>query len=289
MNPNLQIRGFVETDENSPKILLFPLDICAFLLYNVTKLCEEVPALGELIAFLSGKGGTGKTSLCAGVATSLARMGESVLCIDCDVGLRNLDIALAMTDCGAMSFQDVYSGAYALSQAPAHPDFPNLRFLTAPVHCSADQIDAEAFSALLRQARQKFKYIFLDAPAGVEAGFRLAAQYADRVVVVTVTDPASIRDAARTGELLELMGKNQVRLIVNRINEKLYTAGRFTVDDVMDRTGMQLLGIVPEDANVVLAAAFEQPLITYARKGAAAACGRIAKRIQGYSVPVSIK
>ncbi len=244
--------------------------------------------MGELITFLSGKGGTGKTSLCAGVATALAKAGESVLCIDCDVGLRNLDIALAMSDCGALSFQDVTQGGYDLSNAARHPAYPELRFLTAPVHCTADAIDAPAFGELLRQARQQFKYIFLDAPAGVEAGFRLAATYADRVIVVTVTDPASIRDAARTGELLELMGKNDVRLIVNRINEKLYNAGKFTVDDVMDKTGLRLLGIVPEDPNVVLAAAFEKPLLSMSKKGAAGACSRIAKRIQGYSVPVSI-
>ena len=244
--------------------------------------------MGELIAFLSGKGGTGKTSLCAGIATSLAKMGESVLCIDCDVGLRNLDIGLAMTDCATLSFLDLCRGDYSLDHAPAHPKYPSLRFLTAPISCTADAIDSAAFGALVRQARQRFKYVFLDAPAGVEAGFRLAAQYADRVIVVTVTDPASIRDASRTGDLLEGMGKTDVRLVVNRINEKLYSAGKFTVDDVMDKTGLRLLGIVPEDPNVVLAAAFETPLIAYTKKGAAAACGRIAKRIQGYSVPVSI-
>ncbi len=245
--------------------------------------------MGELIAFLSGKGGTGKTSVCAAVATSLAKQGESVLCIDCDVGLRNLDIALAMTDQGALSFREVYTGDYELQQAAAHPLYPTLRFLTAPVNCAAADIDGEAFGALLQEARKHFRYIFLDAPAGVEAGFMLAARHADRVVVVTVTDPASIRDAARTGEVLELMGKTQVRLVVNRINEKLYEAGKFTVDDVIDQTGMQLLGIVPEDPAVVLAAAFEKPLIAYTKKGAAAACGRIASRIQGYHIPLTMK
>ena len=66
--------------------------------------------MGELIAVLSGKGGTGKTSVCAGVATALAQMGETVLCIDCDVGLRNLDISLGMTESGALSFLDVAEG-----------------------------------------------------------------------------------------------------------------------------------------------------------------------------------
>ena len=245
--------------------------------------------MGELIALLSGKGGTGKTSVCAAVAASLAQSGESVLCIDCDVGLRNLDIALAMTDCGDLSFREVYEGQYSLDQAAIHPLFPNLRFLTAPINCGVEDVDSEAFGRMLRQARSKFRYIFLDAPAGVDAGFRLAATYADRVVVVTVTDPASIRDAMRTGQLLELMGKTDVRLIVNRVDRDLYSAGQFTVDDVIDRTGLQLLGIVPEDCKVVLAAAYEKPLIRYTKRGAAAACGRIAKRIQGYNVPVSLK
>lgn len=244
--------------------------------------------MGELIAFLSGKGGTGKTSICAGIATALAKMGEKVLCIDCDVGLRNLDIALAMTDCAALSFREVYENGYDVDLTTVHPLFPTLSFLTAPVNCSADEIDMDAFGAFLRHARKNYRYIFLDAPAGVETGFKLAATFADRVIVVTVTDPASMRDAARTGELLELMGKQDVRLIVNRINEKLYSAGKFTVDDVMDRTSLQLLGIVPEDPAVVLSAAFEKPLIQYSKKGAAAACRRIAKRIQGYRVPVSI-
>ena len=242
--------------------------------------------LGELIAFLSGKGGTGKTSVCAAVATSLAKRGDKVLCIDCDIGLRNLDIALAMTEHPAMSFREVYTQEEDL--ATAHPKFPSLRFLTAPVNCASHEIDPEAFGAFLRRARKDYDFILLDAPAGVEAGFRLAAAYADRVVVVTVTDPASMRDAARTGDLLELMGKKNVRLVVNRVNEKLYKAGKFTVDDVIDRTGLQLLGVVPEDTNVVLAAAFEKPLILHTKKGAAAACGRIAERIKGYNVPISI-
>lgn len=85
--------------------------------------------MGQLIAVLSGKGGTGKTSLCAGIATALAQAGESVLCIDCDIGLRNLDISLGLTDSGALSFLDVTSGDYSLSQAARHPKFPTLSFL----------------------------------------------------------------------------------------------------------------------------------------------------------------
>ena len=100
--------------------------------------------MGSIIAVLSGKGGTGKTSVCAGVAIALAEAGSTVLCIDCDVGLRNLDISLGMSDNGTLSFLDVLRGGYPLEQAPRHSSYPSLAFLTAPVNVSADEIDADA-------------------------------------------------------------------------------------------------------------------------------------------------
>lgn len=244
--------------------------------------------LGEVIAILSGKGGTGKTTVCAGLATALALDGREVLCIDCDIGLRNLDISLGLSQVGSLSFLDVCQGGYGLDQTEYHPDFPTLRFLTAPVNCSAGQIDFDSFVDLLRRARRSFDYILLDAPAGVDAGFHLAASYADRALVVTGPDPASMRDAGRAGSLLELMGKDNVRLIVNRVNKKMAAAMGITIDDVMDEIGLPLAGIVPEDANVVLAAVCRKPLLLHTKRGAAAACKRIARRLQGISTPVSI-
>ena len=97
--------------------------------------------MGEILAVLSGKGGTGKTSVTAGMATALAALGETVLCIDCDIGLRNLDIALGMAHTDTLSFLDVSQGGYTLEQAAVHPRYPNLRFLTAPVNCKAEDID----------------------------------------------------------------------------------------------------------------------------------------------------
>lgn len=244
--------------------------------------------MGELIAVLSGKGGTGKTSVCAAVASALAQAGERVLCIDCDVGLRNLDIALGMSDMAALSFLEVCSGSYDLQQAATHPDFPSLQFLTAPMNCPAEAVDTEAFGAMLEEARRHFHYVFLDAPAGIESGFQLAARFADRVILVTGADPAAVRDASRAAEVLELMGKNNVRLVVNRINEKMFDRMKLTVDDIMDEAGVPLLGLVPEDANVVLAAAFKKPLLRHTKKGAAAACKRIAKRLQGLRQRITI-
>lgn len=244
--------------------------------------------MGELIGVLSGKGGTGKTSVCAGIATALAEAGLDVLCIDCDVGLRNLDLSLGIPQLSALSFTDVSQGGYGLEQATCHPVYPKLRFLTAPMNCPPEDIDSAAFRAMLARARERYAYIFLDAPAGIDSGFQLAARYADRILLVTGPDPAAVRDASRAAELLELMGKQDIRLIVNRISQKMVSAMDLTVDDVMDQAGLPLIGIVPEDPNVTLAAAFQKTLLQHTKKGAAAACRRIARRIQGMRVSIRL-
>ena len=247
--------------------------------------------MGEIFAVLSGKGGTGKTSVCAGIATALAEEGKTVLCIDCDVGLRNLDISLGLSDSAALSFLDVSEGEYPLERAAArHPAFPTLSFLTAPMTRPVEQIDPAAFTDMLRKARKMFDYILLDAPAGVDAGFRLVSAAADRFLLVTGSGPGAIRDAARVGDLLELMGKKDVRLIVNRVDRDMLSTVRMTIDDVMDNAGLPLSGIVLEDPYVTLAATFGQPLLKYAKRcPAAKAYRKIAKRVQGFHEPITIK
>ena len=246
--------------------------------------------LGEVLAVLSGKGGTGKTSVCAGIASALAEAGRKVLCVDCDVGLRNLDISLGLADGCALSFLDVVSGSYDLSQAARHPLYPSLFFLTAPMNCPVERIDTGAFCTMLRQARQEFDFVLLDSPAGVDAGFRLVSAAAGRFLLVTGFGPASVRDAARVGELLELQGKQDVRLIVNRVDREMLSTVRITIDDVMDDAGLPLAGIIPEDPCVTLAASFSKPLLRYApRCPAAKACRRIAKRVQGFHEPIALR
>ena len=246
--------------------------------------------MGEVFACLSGKGGTGKTSVCAGVSAALAAGGKKVLCIDCDVGLRNLDISLGISDESALSFLDIADGSYPLSAATRHPGFKNLSFLTAPMNCPVEQIDPEPFGAMLRKAREAYDYIFLDAPAGVDAGFRLVTAYADRFLVITGAGPAAVRDAARVGDLLDMEGKKDVRLIVNRVSKSMLSTVRMTIDDVMDSTGLPLLGVVLEDPSITLAAAFGKSIHQYAKRSdAARAFIRIADRIQGYPRPIALR
>ena len=246
--------------------------------------------MGELFAVLSGKGGTGKTSVCAGIATALAMEGKKVLCIDCDVGLRNLDISLGMSEGGGLSFLDVCKGDYSLEQAEKHPEYSGLSFLTAPMNCHIEDIDPIAFGDMLQQARSLFDYVFLDSPAGVDAGFRLVTGVADRFLLVTGAGPAAVRDASRVGDLLELAGKKNVRLVVNRVDRDMLSTVRLTIDDVMDTSGLPLMGVVLEDPNVTLAASFGKPLLRYAKRcDAAKAYRRIAKRIQGLPEPLTLR
>lgn len=244
--------------------------------------------MGMVIAMLSGKGGTGKTTVCAGLAVALAALENTVLCIDLDMGLRNLDIALGMPGEPVLTFCDVMSGEAVLDDATDHPRIPGLKLLTAPMGAISAPLDKKQFMRMIHEAREAFDYVLLDAPAGVGEPFHLAAEASSMQLLVVGPDPATMRDGSRAGELLELMGKTDVRLIVNRVNPKVYSAMGMTVDDVMDNVGYGLMGLVPEDVNVLLAATEEVAVREYTRKGAAAAFGRIAKRIIGKRVPLGI-
>ena len=240
--------------------------------------------MGQILAVTSGKGGTGKTTLSAAIGSCLAAEGKRVLCIDADIGLRNLDISLGMADLATISFTDVMNGRYTLDSATAQPQIPGLFLLTAPSALRAEQIKLEDFGLLLDEVRKRFDYCIIDAPAGLGEGFLLAVTHADRVLVVTAPDPASMRDAAGAADRLTLLGKTDLRLIVNRITPKLFRSMRLTVDDVMDEVGLPLIGIVPEDPNVMLAAARNTPLVLYSDQGAAVAALHIARRLDGKKV-----
>ena len=243
--------------------------------------------MGQVAAFVSGKGGTGKTTLCAAVAGMLAKSGKQVLCIDLDVGLRNLDIPLGLSEEPAICFTDVMRGVYPLSKAAIHPRCPNLRFLTAPVTEAPEDLDGAEFHRLLTQARETFDWCLIDAPAGVGAGFRLAVQWADYAMVVSGSDPAALRDGARAAQTLEGISKAEPKLVVNRIQRRFFRKTRFTVDDCMDSVGLPLLGIVPEDEAVALSAARGQILLaSTSKKGAAEACRHIARRLLGQKQPL---
>lgn len=240
--------------------------------------------MGSVIVVTSGKGGTGKTSITGGVGSCLARLGKSVLCIDMDIGLRNLDISLGLSDRALMDFSDVVFGRCSLEKAAvSHPDLPGLSLLSAPMSFTP-QLTQWQVQELLDTARKRYDYILIDSPAGLGAGFQLATCGADRALVVATNDTSSLRDAQRT--VAELERLDQIHLVMNRIQPKLLRQLRTTIDDAMDAAGLPLIGVVPEDPRVILSANQGRPLILGGRQGAATACLNIAKRIQGIRVPI---
>ncbi len=242
--------------------------------------------MGCAIVVTSGKGGTGKTSLTGGLASCLAAMGHRVLCIDMDIGLRNLDLSLGMSDRAFMDFTDVLAGRCSLERAALpHPVISGLHLLTAPVSPPARPLEEAAMRDLVRQAKHDFDYVLMDSPAGLGEGFRLAVCAADRAVVVSTTDASALRDAQRTvGELSRVLPR--IHLVVNRVQPKLLRRLHTTIDDAMDAAGLPLLGVVPEDQQVTLAANQGQPLILVASKGAAVAYLNIARRLDGMKIPL---
>lgn len=240
--------------------------------------------MGTVITITSGKGGTGKTSITGGVASWLALMGRSVLCIDMDIGLRNLDISLGLNDRALMDFSDVALGRCPLARAAVeHPELKGLWLLTSPMSLPPS-LTLEKMRAVLDTARTMYDYILIDSPAGLGAGFRLAACGADRALVVSTNDASSLRDAQRT--VAELDHLRQIHLVMNRIQTKLLRKLRTTIDDAMDAAGLPLIGVVPEDPQVILCANLGLPLTTRGPKGAALACRNIAHRLEGNRVPI---
>ena len=229
--------------------------------------------MGELIAVLSGKGGTGTTAVCAAIATALSQEGKKVLCIDCDDGRGDLDAYLGLGQLPDLTYGEVCRGLYPLDRAAKCLDHESLRFLAAPARDA--RVTREEFAALLEEARPRFDYILLDEPK-----FPLA----DRWILVTHSTPAAIRGARRRADDLEVMGAGNVRMIVNAIDPKRMAAMKLNVDDVMDQVGLPLLGIVPVDPEVTLSCAAAQPL--RGKKGAGAATERIARRISGIQTAV---
>ncbi|MDR0380445.1 MAG: P-loop NTPase [Oscillospiraceae bacterium] len=243
--------------------------------------------MGKRILVTSGKGGTGKTSVTAGIASCLAALGRRVVCVDADVGLRNLDLALGLTDTTALDFGDVIAGHVSLDEAlSAPPGLPGLSLLAAPSELRTEQTEPEAFARLMAGLAERFDYCFVDSPAGLGAGFRMAAAGCDRALVVSLLEPAALRDAARAVEALERVGMTGAALVINRVRPQLLRVpGAANADDAMDTVGLPLLGVVPEDVAVICAGNRNVPVILYTRKGAAQAYLDMARRLDGQRVP----
>lgn len=242
--------------------------------------------MGKIIAVVSGKGGTGKTSFTANVGLALAERGMRVLCIDCDITMRNLDLALGLSDCSVMDFCDVVTGRCPLADAvSAHRKYPTLHMLTAPRREDAQQVTPQQLQKLGGEIREAYDFCLIDAPAGLGLGFRLATACADNVVVVTTTDNSALRDAQRTVMELSRFRKGCVHLAVGRVQKKMLKQLHTTIDDAIDTAGLPLIGVIPEDGEVSTALNRGIPLRDF-NFYAARAYENIARRLCGEKVPL---
>lgn len=240
----------------------------------------------KVILVASGKGGTGKTSVAANVAAALAQKGHKTLVIDSDVGLRNLDIVLGMSDLVVFSFADVALGVVSLEQAAAkHHELENLYLLTAPIELP--ELDENKIADIITQSKNLgFEYVIIDSPAGLGDEVKLFACVSTQAIVVTMPDTASVRGAERVARLLEQENIMRIRIVVNRVRPSLIRQGIMgNIDDIMDEIGLPLLGIVPEDENVISYGSNGRCLI-YKKSGASTAFCNIAQRINGVRLPI---
>ena len=243
--------------------------------------------MGQVIVITSGKGGTGKTTTAATISSCLAALGHRTLAIDCDIGLRNLDVSLAMQDFAVTDFLDVLDGRMTLDEAAhEHPRLPSLFFLAAPTSAAPEDIDMAKMNALLRTARAAFDFTILDCPAGLGSGFRLAAASADTAVVVATGEAASLRDASAAVTRLAEMNISEIRLLINRFDRAHAQRWRDSIDEMIDDTGAQLIGVVREDKHVPDAVSGETPLVLHATGGAALDFLSAARRLTGETVPI---
>ena len=240
-----------------------------------------------VICVVSGKGGTGKTSVTAGISACLAGLGHKVCALDADVGLRNLDLALGLNERAIFDFSDVIMKRATLRDAlVSHPEILNLSLLAAPFGM-CENITFEQMSSLIDELQAKFDFCVIDCPAGLGSWIETIASLSNRAVVVATPDNASLRDASITRKALKACGISDVRLVLNRVRPKLINKLRaVNIDDAIDITGIQLVGIVPEDQTVIACANRGEPVVFQMKSLAARAYRNTTRRLLGEHIPL---
>lgn len=241
----------------------------------------------KVVTISSGKGGVGKTTTTANLAVALALGGQKVICIDGDIGLRNLDVILGLENRIVYDLVDVVEGRCRTRQAMIRDKrLPELYLIPAAQTRDKSAVSPSDMVRLCDELRSEADWILIDSPAGIERGFRNALAPADIVLVVTNPEVSAVRDADRIVGLVEAEEKGPARLIINRLNPILVKRGdMLTTDDVVELLAIDLIGIVPEDEGVIVGSNRGQPVAFDAKSKAGTAFQNIAQRLKGENVP----
>jgi septum site-determining protein MinD len=241
----------------------------------------------KVVTVTSGKGGVGKTTAVANIAVALAGNSMKVVCIDGDIGLRNLDVVMGLENRIVYDLVDVVEGRCRLRQAMIRDKrLPELYLIPAAQTRDKSAVSPSDMVRLCDELRPEVDWILIDSPAGIERGFKYAIAAADKVIVLTNPEVSAVRDADRVIGLLEAEEKGPASLIINRVNPAMVKRGdMLSVDDVLDLLAVELIGIVPEDENVLVASNRGTPLSMDSKSRAGQAFKNIARRLTGEQVP----
>ncbi len=240
----------------------------------------------KVVTISSGKGGVGKTTTTANLAVALASGNQNVVCIDGDIGLRNLDVVLGLENRIVYDLVDVIEGRCRIRQAMIRDKrMENLFLIPAAQTRDKSAVSPSDMIRLCNELRPDFDWILIDSPAGIERGFKNAIAPADIVIVVTNPEVSALRDADRIIGIVEAEEKGPAKLIINRINPVMIKKGEMlNTEDVVELLAIELLGIVPEDEQVIISTNRGQPIVLYEKSKAGKAFLNIARRLNGEEV-----
>lgn len=241
----------------------------------------------KVITVTSGKGGVGKTTATANIAAALAASGAKVVCIDADIGLRNLDVVLGLENRIVYDLVDVVEGRCRLRQAMIRDKrLPELYLIPAAQTRDKSAVSPSDMVRLCDELRPDFDWVFIDSPAGIERGFRNAIAPADVSIVITNPEVSAVRDADRIIGLIEAEEKGPALLIINRIKPEMVKKGdMLSAEDVLELLAVELLGLIPEDEEVIISTNRGVPVALDGKSRAGQAFRNIASRLRGEKVP----
>lgn len=242
---------------------------------------------GKVITITSGKGGVGKTTATANIGAALAALGKKTICLDADIGLRNLDVVLGLENRIVYDLVDVVEGRCRLRQAMIRDKrLPELYLIPAAQTRDKSSVSPSDMIKLCEDLRSEADYVIIDSPAGIERGFRNAIAGADDIIIITNPEVSAVRDADRIVGLIEAEEKGTPSLILNRINPNLVQRGdMLAAEDVLELLAIELIGLVPEDESVLVSTNRGVPIVLENKNRAGQAFHNIAKRLLGNDVP----
>lgn len=244
--------------------------------------------IGKAIVITSGKGGVGKTTTTANIGTGLAMLGNKVVVVDTDIGLRNLDVVMGLENRIVYDIVDVVEGNCRLKQGLIRDKrYNGLYLLPAAQTKDKTAVNPEQMIELVGKLKEEFDYIIIDSPAGIEQGFKNSIAGADEAYIVTTPEISAVRDADRVIGLLEAQGIRNPKLIINRIRYDMVKRGdMMNVEDIVDILAIELLGIIPDDEAIVISTNKGEPVISEEKPLSAKAFRNICNRMLGNEVEI---